>query len=135
MHLMTGYQFRAWHGQTRFQYNRRQNLPAQFTPLPEYDSTWHHFRSTLAGANPYTQQWSYGSWNNQTGRGWTFNIRLWMLTALTSIIPIIWILSALHNYQRMAEGHCENCGYDLRATPERCPECGTVPPKKEIISK
>lgn len=54
----------------------------------------------------------------------------WALLAAISIpalLPALMILQFLRRRQRIREGCCLNCGYDLRATPDCCPECGTVP--------
>lgn len=51
----------------------------------------------------------------------------WFLILLTSILPIIW-LRQYRRRQRFGPGQCSVCGYDLRATPNKCPECGMIPP-------
>lgn len=50
----------------------------------------------------------------------------WFLAALLSAMPALW-LNRLRNARRAKGlGLCPACGYDLRASPDRCPECGTI---------
>ena len=48
----------------------------------------------------------------------------WFPTLLASILPIAWCYRRYIGKQ-LSPNHCRTCGYDIRATPTRCPECGT----------
>ena len=53
-----------------------------------------------------------------------FYFPLWMLSLIVAVMAAAMVISDLRRRQNYRPGHCANCGYDLRATPERCPECG-----------
>jgi hypothetical protein len=54
-----------------------------------------------------------------------FTIPYWALAVVSMIQPARWLVSRRRSRRWQAQDRCRVCGYDLRATPERCPECGT----------
>jgi hypothetical protein len=55
---------------------------------------------------------------------------LWSVALTTAVLPAVWMGRVRRDRtlrRRVNAGQCLACGYDLRATPQRCPECGHVP--------
>ncbi|HQY89020.1 MAG TPA: hypothetical protein PK402_10195, partial [Tepidisphaeraceae bacterium] len=60
---------------------------------------------------------------------WAIVAPFWSLATLTAILPLIVIHRKIRSRHRDPFA-CPTCGYDLRATPDRCPECGAVASQK-----
>ncbi len=73
--------------------------------------------------------WTYvnmmGIWNNVLPR---VESDLPYISMFILAAPLFYWLVAKKKAPRKI-GLCSACGYDLRATPDRCPECGTIPTK------
>lgn len=88
------------------------------------------------------QRITVGRWFIYAAYGWVdvvkysrpvLNLRVpfWGLLLATLVLPVAWVahrrIRTWASHRPRPRGICSTCGYDLRATPDRCPECGRIP--------
>jgi hypothetical protein len=59
---------------------------------------------------------------------WGVYVPRWFTVFATAILPALWWIRHRRTRRQRLAGLCRVCGYDLRGTPDRCPECGTTAP-------
>jgi hypothetical protein len=96
------------------------------TPITYRSHSWSGNGLWLRG-RPKSLLW-YGTYQSYDLPLYDWKLPYWLALVLTGLLPVAWVAmrAMVRRHGRFAPGFCQACGYDLRATPDRCPECGHV---------
>jgi hypothetical protein len=86
---------------------------------------WPSYTNNLNNSPPNPPDEPFGT------RERTISISLpdWIVVIFTCAIPVWWLIGARkRKREQTTPGLCPQCGYDLRGSADRCPECGTPIP-------
>jgi hypothetical protein len=61
-----------------------------------------------------------------TGYLFQASVPFWLLSVAASVLPSLLIIRWVQQCRAYIPGRCVKCNYDLRASTNRCPECGAA---------
>jgi hypothetical protein len=105
------------------------------------DAGWSYSRRDESDENEYPWRlWDFeklqlpsDAWYN--GPVWEGGFAIWPFASASAIAPCIGMLRFWRRKRASELGRCRACGYDLRATPDRCPECGALPDLRRVRAR
>jgi hypothetical protein len=81
---------------------------------------------SVPASQPY-RPFAFSSLSHPSGINWALRLPLWLFM-LPAAVPVAWLVDRWRSRRSrmwmLASGRCPACGYDLRASKDRCPECG-----------
>jgi hypothetical protein len=98
-------------------FERRATTDTRIWPEPKVDDQGRVVGH--AGASPRTYR--------RSGTSTLIRCPHWLAVVVLTVISVLAVGPITRRRLRAKRFQCLLCGYDLRATPDRCPECGAIP--------